>query len=173
MSKTAQVTARYLRHAPRKVRAIADLVRGLSVNEAEAQLMLNPRRASQPVLKALRSVVANAKELKMNLDNLVIQKIWVDGGPMLHRSLPRARGSASEIQKKMSHLSIIVGESDRVSAKRFTIAAAKKSKKHMHSPEKPDKEKKHIDSKSPAGRGEKSKDGFVHRVFRRKTAAGE
>src|SRR5271157_1596534 len=89
----------YLRMAPRKVRSVADLIRGLSVNEAEAQLLVQRRRPAGALLKLLRSAVANVKnnDKQANIEHLFISEIRVDQGPMLKRFLPRARGSASPI----------------------------------------------------------------------------
>src|ERR1700734_2843668 len=117
----------YLRIAPRKTRSVADLIRGLSVNDAEAQLLVQRRRPSQALLKLLRSAVANAKNNKLNADHLFVKEIRVDGGPMLKRYLPRARGSASPIQKKMSHVTLILGTNPKLKPK-YTIVVPKKSK---------------------------------------------
>src|SRR6202044_4234810 len=117
----------YLRIAPRKTRSVADLIRGLSVNDAEAQLLVQRRRPSQALLKLLRSAVANAKNNKLNADHLFVSEIRVDGGPMLKRSLPRARGSASPIQKKMSHVTITLGLNTKLNPK-YKIVPPKKTK---------------------------------------------
>lgn len=117
----------YLRIAPRKTRSVADLIRGLSVNDAEAQLLVQRRRPSKALLKLLRSAVANAKNNKMNADHLFIKEIRVDGGPMLKRYLPRARGSASPLQKKMSHVTLVLGVNDKLKSK-YKIVAPKKAK---------------------------------------------
>lgn len=114
--------------APRKVRSVGDLIKGLPVNEAEAQLMVQTRRPSQPILKLLRSAVANAKNNGLsNTDHLFVSNVRVDGGPMLKRILPRARGSASPIQKKMSHVTLILGVNEAQTS-RFTIVSHKKKK---------------------------------------------
>ena len=120
----------YLRIAPRKVRSVADLIRGLSANEAEAQLLMVRRRPAASLLKLLRSAVANAKNKQINPDHLFIAEIRVDQGPMLKRILMRARGSASPIQKKMSHVTLVLGVNPKLSS-RFTVpvAAKKKAKK--------------------------------------------
>ena len=98
-------TLRYLRIAPRKVRVVADLVRGLSVNDAEAQLIVERRRPAGPLLKLLRSAVAGAgNDRRLEPAKLYVKEIRVDKGPMLKRVLPRARGVATPIQKKMSHV---------------------------------------------------------------------
>lgn len=124
-TQTAKLS--YLHIAPRKTRSVADLIRGLSVNDAEAQLMVQRRRPAKAILKLLRSAVANAKDNKLNPDHLFVKEIRVDGGPMLKRYLPRARGSASPIQKKMSHVTITLGVNEKLKSK-YTIVVPKKSK---------------------------------------------
>jgi len=105
---------RYLRIAPRKTRYVADLVRGMNVQEAEAQLMFLPQRAAKPILKLLRSAIANARNnAKLNPEVLFIKELRVDEGPKLKRYTPRARGSSAKIQKKSSHLTIVIGESPK------------------------------------------------------------
>jgi large subunit ribosomal protein L22 len=118
----------FLRMAPRKVRSVGDLIKGLSVNEAEAQLLVQTRRPSKPLLKLLRSAVANAKNNKsVDPQHLFVASVRVDGGPMLKRMLPRARGSASPIQKKMSHVTLVLGVNESLKS-RFTIVPPKKTK---------------------------------------------
>jgi len=102
---------RNLRIAPRKVRMVADLIRRKPVVEAENILKFTVKRAAPAFLKLLNSAVANAKNnFKMEKDNLYIQRILVDEGPKMKRWLPRARGKADEIQKKTSHITIILDE---------------------------------------------------------------
>lgn len=125
-----QYTAKlsFLRQAPRKVRSVGDLIKGLPVNEAEAQLLAQTRRPSKALLKLLRSAVANAKNNKVNdVQHLFVESIRVDNGPMLKRMLPRARGSASPIQKKMSHVTLVLGVNENLKS-RFTIVPPKKTK---------------------------------------------
>lgn len=118
----------YLRIAPRKVRSVGDLIKGLSVNEAEAQLLIQRRRPAKSLLKLLRSAVHNAKNNKhLNADYLFVASVRVDQGPMLKRSLPRARGSASPIQKKMSHVTLVLGVNESLKP-RFKIVVHKKAK---------------------------------------------
>ncbi|MBI2037196.1 MAG: 50S ribosomal protein L22 [Candidatus Liptonbacteria bacterium] len=157
----------YLRVAPRKVRAVADLIRGLPVGEAEAQLTLSPRRPARPLLKLLRSAVANAKNNKQLLPNrLVIEEIRVDQGPMLKRFMPRARGSASMIQKKMSHVTMVLAETKQPLAERFTITVKKKVKQQKASAKKaaPEREKK-----EEAVRPAPKHAGLFKRLFQRKS----
>jgi large subunit ribosomal protein L22 len=146
-------TLRFLRQAPRKVRSVGDLIKGLPVNEAEAQLLVTTRRPSKALLKLLRSAVANAKNTKtVDPQHLFVSSVRVDGGPMLKRMLPRARGSASPIQKKMSHVTLVLGVNESLKS-RFTIVPPKKTKlppsearrtksKKPQTPDKPDPKSK-------------------------------
>ncbi len=94
-----------LRIAPRKVRLVVDLIRNKTVVEAERILMFTVKRASDPLLKLLRSAVANAgNTVKLKKEELCITKISVDNGPMLKRGMPRSRGMVHPIQKRMSHV---------------------------------------------------------------------
>jgi large subunit ribosomal protein L22 len=117
----ATATLRYLRIAPRKVRSVAGLMRGLPVVEAEAQLMVQPRRAATPLLKLLRSAMANATIKELDRSKLYIESLRVDQGPMMKRLMARARGRGVIIQKKMSHVTIVLGERDKIPAARFVI----------------------------------------------------
>ncbi len=102
---------RYLRQSPRKVRLVADAIRGLAVLKAESKLKFAPQYAAVPLLKLLNSAVANAEHnFKMKKDNLFIQEIRVDMGPALKRWKPRAFGRASGIRKETSHITVVLGE---------------------------------------------------------------
>jgi len=95
--------------APRKVRLVADLIKDLPVGEAENQLKFLVKRPAVPILKLLKSAVANAgRNFNLDKNNLYIFRITVDGGPMLKRWLPRAMGRATPIQKKTSHVTLIL-----------------------------------------------------------------
>jgi|SRR3989344_3333782 len=159
----------YLKMAPRKVRLVANVLKGLSVNEAEAQLFLQPRRAAGPILKLLRSAVANAKNnRKLAVDKLIVENIRVDQGPMLERFLPRARGSASPIQKKMSHITLTLAESEKAVTKKFSIVVEKKTKKGVRAKTGGDSKKERADEKAIEKPG-KEKPGIFKRFFRRKS----
>ncbi|MFA5080469.1 MAG: 50S ribosomal protein L22 [Candidatus Paceibacterota bacterium] len=102
---------KHLRIAPRKVRLVADLVRGKKVEEAQAILNFTVKRASLPVLKLLNSALANAKNVaQKDGSSLFISKITVDGGPVLKRILPRAKGKADRMIKRSSHITIVLDE---------------------------------------------------------------
>jgi len=95
--------------APRKLRVVADMIRGRSGEEAVGLLGFT-RRAAAPVLKKLvLSAVANAEDVgKLNTDNLFIKSIMVDQGPTLKRWKPRAQGRAYRINKKTSHVTVVL-----------------------------------------------------------------
>lgn len=113
MAKTeVKAKLRYLRMAPRKTRALADLIKGLSVDEAITQLEQSRRVAAKPLLKLLQSAVANAKHNdNLRDEGLMVKHITVDGGPILYRWMPRAMGRATPIRKRTSHIVLtLIGE---------------------------------------------------------------
>ncbi len=97
------------RQSPRKVRLIADLVRGKKVNEALASLRFVDKRASEPFAKVIKSAVANAGQQGHEADTLFIKAVQVNKAPTFKRFIPRARGSASRINKRNSHISVELG----------------------------------------------------------------
>ncbi len=156
----------HLHIAPRKVRMVADLVKGLSVNEAEAQLFFQRSRPAKPLLKLLRSAVANAvHNAHCNPEKLYIENLRVDQGPMLKRTLPRARGVATPIQKKMSHITLVISENPDLKPPRFKIVVPKKTKKKTEEIKKDRK----TGEKKPMEKSPSSKPGFLKRIFRRKS----
>lgn len=156
----------YLHMTPRKVRLIADTVKGLPVNEAEAQLMLRPQRAAQALLKLLRSAVANARHnQKTEAQQMVIKKITVDQGPMLKRFLPRAQGRATPLQKKMSHVTLLLEENAKIVRPRFNIIPPKKEKRDARQVK---QEKPKVSALKEAESKKKGVVGFFKRLFRRK-----
>ncbi|WP_138420173.1 50S ribosomal protein L22 [Aquibacillus sediminis] len=107
----AKAVAKTVRIAPRKVRLVIDLIRGKSVGEAVAILKHTQRGASPVVEKVLLSAVANAEHnYEMNPDNLVVSEAYVDEGVTLKRFRPRAMGRASQINKRTSHITVVVSE---------------------------------------------------------------
>ena len=110
--------AKYLRVTPRKMRLVANLVRGKSVNAAIGLLKFTSRSAALPTLKAIQSAVANIvngeEARNVNPDELVVKRIFVDEGPTYRRFLPRAMGRATPIRKRMSHLTVHVGTPDEI-----------------------------------------------------------
>ncbi len=106
----AQAMLRYARVSPRKARPVVDLIRGKQVPLAFALLKHTPRSAAQMIEKVLRSAVANAEQKNMDdPEELVVAKAYVDGGPILKRFRARSMGRANAIQKRTSHITIVVG----------------------------------------------------------------
>ena len=97
------------RQSPRKVRLIADLVRGKNVAQALDTLKFVNKRASEPFSKLIRSAEANAKSHGVDTKSLVITKVTVDKGTVFKRFMPRARGSAARINKRNSHITVELG----------------------------------------------------------------
>lgn len=127
MSITAKL--RYLRIAPRKVRLVADLIRGKKVEEAETVLGFTTKRVAKPLLKLLKQAVASAHHnFQLEEANLYIAKITVDEGPKYKRWMPRARGQAYEIQKKTSHVTIVLDEIIKKPKKPKKVKRVKKGK---------------------------------------------
>ncbi|WP_345993308.1 50S ribosomal protein L22 [Bacillus anthracis] len=111
----AKAVARTVRIAPRKVRLVVDLIRGKQVGEAIAILNHTPKTASPVVEKVLKSAIANAEHnYEMDINSLVVEKVFVDEGPTLKRFRPRAMGRAmgraSQINKRTSHITVVVSE---------------------------------------------------------------
>jgi large subunit ribosomal protein L22 len=102
-----KASLRNLRMAPRKVRLVVDLVRGLPVAEAELRLQFCRQAAARPVLKLLKSAIANAEHnFKLEAAGLRIKTITADGGPMFKRTMPRAMGSGTMIRKRQTHINL-------------------------------------------------------------------
>ena len=115
-----KASLKYLRIAPRKVRLVADLIRGLDVEEAKSLLSLERKRAAKSLLKLLNSAISNAKNnFHLSEDNLYIKTIRVDQGPTLKRYFPRAQGRATLIQKKTSHIFIELAEGQKKKKKKI------------------------------------------------------
>src|SRR5215204_1257745 len=105
--RRARASARYVRMAPRKVRRVVDLVRGMQAREALSVLQFAPQAASEPVAKVLASAIANAEHnLQLDPESLVVAVAYVDEGPTLKRFRPRAQGRAFRINKRTSHITI-------------------------------------------------------------------
>lgn len=103
--------ARFIRMSPFKVRRVLDQIRGRSYREALIILEFMPYRACEPVLKLLRSAVANAEHnAGMNPTNLKVTQAYADQGPVLKRFQPRAQGRAYQIRKPSCHITVAVGQ---------------------------------------------------------------
>lgn len=107
----AKAIGRHLRVSPRKARITIDLIRGKEVGEAAAILKFTPKRASEYISKILNAAVANAEHnFAMNKEKLFVSEAFVDEGPTLKRFQPRARGRASRIRKRTSHITVVLRE---------------------------------------------------------------
>ena len=108
-SKETKAIAKYIRMSPYKVRRVLDQIRGRQYREALIILEFMPYKACEPILKVLRSAVANA-EHNVGIDpaTLVVSKAFADGGPVLKRYRPRAQGRAYQIRKPTCHITVAV-----------------------------------------------------------------
>ncbi len=96
------------RQAPRKVRIVANLIKGKTVPAALNMLMVTTKRASDPLIKLVESAVANAKDRGVSTENLFIKEIRVNQGLVMRRMMPGARGTGFPIRKKTSHVHIVL-----------------------------------------------------------------
>ncbi len=110
MQATAKAT--YVRIAPRKVQIILDLIRNKPTVEAMAILKHTPKAACEPLEKLLKSAIANAENKNMDVTSLYVSECWVCQGPTLKRIRPRARGSAARINKKTSHITLVLKDAE-------------------------------------------------------------
>ncbi len=195
-----KATAKFIKMSPRKVRLVVDMIRGLGAVKALDQLAFTNKRASLPVAKLIKSAIANAENnLELKRDNLYIKEARVDDGPTLHRWMPRARGRATPIRKRTSHIRVVLGEivdSGERKAKKAKIEApvkldarpkedegvkiggADKKKSAPAAKDETEKEKENttkiVDPRSE-GRGKHTRieggarKGFAGKIFRRKS----
>lgn len=109
----ARAELKYARIAPRKVKIVADLIRGKNVDEALAIVKFTPKASSEIVEKLLKSAIANAENNHgMDRSKLVVSQIYANQGPTLKRIRPAAKGSAVRIRKRTSHITIVLRESN-------------------------------------------------------------
>ena len=120
-ANAALAQARYVRMTPMKCRRVIDLVRGMSAVQALDVLRFDVHAASEPIYKVLHSAAANAENNK-NLDRsrLFVSQAYVDEGPTLKRFRPRAQGRATRINKRTSHITLVVQPADVVAQKKAT-----------------------------------------------------
>ena len=109
----ARAQLKYARISPRKVKIVCDLIRGKDVKAAKAILENTPKAASELMVKVLDSAVANAENnFSMDPEKLYVSETYADPGPILKRGMPRAQGRMYRINKRTSHISIVVAEKD-------------------------------------------------------------
>jgi len=160
-----QVTARlnYFHTAPRKVRLVADLIRGKSVEDAKTILQFTVKKSAKDLLKLLKSAIANAKNnFQLDEKNLYISKILVNEGPKYKRWMARARGQASEIQKKTSHITLILETKSEEKIKKVEKKEKIETVQEITKKEKP---KFKIEKEKNKPKLEKG----IKRIFRRKS----
>lgn len=121
------------RQSPRKVRLVGDLIKGKRVADAVLILDTLPKRSAGPVLGLLNSAISNAKQAGVEQDNLFVNNVTVNKGIVLKRHMPRARGSASRINKRTSHVMLTLVEKtlekkDKKVAKKVAVKKVTKSK---------------------------------------------
>ena len=109
----ATATLRFARISARKVKIVADLIRGKNVDEALAIVKFTPKASSEIIEKLLKSAIANAENNHgMNRGSLVVSEIYANQGPTMKRIRPAAKGSAVRIRKRTSHITIILREKE-------------------------------------------------------------
>jgi large subunit ribosomal protein L22 len=108
----ARAVGKYIRISPQKARLVADVVRGMGVDQALTTLRFTPKKGAGILRKVIESALANAtQDDKIDVDNLYVKKIFIDGGPSLKRIRPRAMGRATGIIKRTSHITVVLDES--------------------------------------------------------------
>ena len=109
----ARATLRYARISPRKVKIVNDLIRNKPVGVSIGILNNTPKAASELLLKLLKSAIANAENNHdMNVDSLYVAEIYANPGPILKRIMPRAQGRAFRINKRTSHITLVLKEKE-------------------------------------------------------------
>jgi large subunit ribosomal protein L22 len=132
-----EVKLRHLKISPRKVRLIADMIRGKKIDEAQAILGFVVKKGGDPILKLLNSAVANVKNSgKKEIADLFISKITVDEGPIAKRIMPRAKGRGDRIMKRSSHVTLALDErrnkkTKKTAEKKVVKSLEKKEKKEI------------------------------------------
>jgi large subunit ribosomal protein L22 len=130
----AKAQARYIRVTPMKARRVVDLIRGKQALQALAVLEFAPQAASEPVFKVVQSAIANARVKAERASEpfderlLVVQAAFVDEGPTMKRFRPRAQGRAYRINKRTSHITVVVAPREAKTGTAAATAAAGSSK---------------------------------------------
>lgn len=145
---------KHLRIAPRKVRLVADLIRGKMADDASKILEFTIKKGAHPMKNLLMQAIANAKNnFQIEADNLYISKVFVDEGSKLKRWMPRSRGTAMEIQKKLCHITMVLEEKE-ISGKE---KGEKKIKENKSPEEQKEEEKKESKVKKSSAKTKISK----------------
>ncbi len=156
----AVARARFSRGSARKVRRVAELIRGKNVEEALNILSFVPKYAAQYLEKTLKSATANAISLegtaKLKAEDLRIKKIFVDGGPMMKRIRPSSMGRAYRVRKKTNHLTIVVSDEMAEKGKVKIKAEAKGKEKEKKKEKEKERGKEIKKSTRPKSRGKRT-----------------
>ena len=163
--KIAKASMKNLNIAPRKVRLVADLIKGQTAVGAIAQLQVLPKRSTDALIKLIRSALANAQELNLDTRKLVVDNITVNKGRTLKRGLSRGRGRVTLVRKIQSHIDLTLKESDKVVAPTYTVPQKPKKVKEFTPREEPKDKPKFTEDDIKHG---KKKSGFMKRIFQRK-----
>ena len=123
--KIAHATLRNYRQAPRKMRMVADTVRGKKVSDVLTNLDFIAKRASLPIKTLIKSALANAKAQDIPTEHLIVKVIKVDSGKILYRRRPAARGSAHTVRKRTSAIFVELGEAPQAKNKNAQATTAK------------------------------------------------
>lgn len=108
--KEAKAELNDYRQSPRKVRRVADIIRGKKIDQAQNLLDFAGKRSAGPIAKLLNSAISNAKDGGIKPENLFVKSVSVDQGKILYRRMPVAHGAAHPIRKRTSHIKIVLGE---------------------------------------------------------------
>ncbi|MCK5415949.1 50S ribosomal protein L22 [Candidatus Parcubacteria bacterium] len=159
-----------IKNSPRKVRLVVDVVRGLKVGDALNQLRFVNKKAVISVTKLLKSAIANAtNNFELDESNLFVKEIKVDEGATMKRWMPRARGRATPLRKRTSHINIVLGElvdSGKKEAKKQELEAPVKLDEMAGGTDTKKTGKKKEDTKKI--KGQKSEKGTSGKIFQRK-----
>lgn len=167
-----KASLKHLHIAPRKVRLVTNLIRGMEVKQALLELSTLPKRSSLPILKLLKSAIQNAKH-NFQLDErvLYIKEIRVDGGPVFKRFMPRAFGRAATIRKRTSHVNVILETKDGITSAvnkkniKDELVVREAGAEDLKEDFTPQNKK---ETRSQSNAKPSSKPGFAKKMFRRK-----
>ncbi len=128
----AVATLNNYRQSPRKVRMVANLLRGKKVDFALNSLLFVDKKATTPLAVLIKSALANAKNLNLDIENLMVKEITVNGGPIMYRRRPMSRGRAFAIRKRTCHISVVLEQAPvkvkKVKIKKEAVAPVKAAK---------------------------------------------
>lgn len=163
----------HLRIAPRKVRLIADFIRNISTKEAKMKLKFIPNRASEPVLKLLKSAIANAQNnFNVKEDDLYIKRIMVNQDTPYKRWFPISRGRSFPILKRACHIELVLGVKEGVKLEKIKKEVEKpviNKEEKIVEKQKTEQKPKFKTSKLPEKIKSKGFKGFAKKIFRRKS----